>query len=132
MEAGHSPKIHGQRRSLYGWHAATTIIGAVRHRIYCLATLVIVLFATLSPLANCFDTWDKNPAPASDTEMHVAAWFAGAGFVLVMAKLVRVTPSSSHKGRLPGRVRRVPVVVQPDESRSPIPTASPPLLPLRI
>ncbi|MFP5230967.1 MAG: hypothetical protein ACLGXA_25405 [Acidobacteriota bacterium] len=104
----------------------------MQRRISQLAAIVVVLFATLTPLANCFDTWDKNPAPSSDTEMHLAAWFAGAGFVLVMARLVRLVPSLLQSGRLARRAQRIAMRVQPMESGSPQPTVSPPLVPLRI
>lgn len=104
----------------------------MRHRIVQLATVAIVLFATLTPLANCFDTWDKNPNPAQDTEMHLAAWFAGAGFVLAMAKLARLVAPVARRGRLARCMQRMAAPLLPEESRCPVPTGSPPLLPLRI
>lgn len=107
-------------------------IGKVPRRIGKLVVTVIVLFATLTPLANCFDTWDKNPNPAKDTETHLAAWFAAAGFVLVMAELSHLKPPAAR----PGRGQRAAVSMGarqlPAESPGPAPTASPPLLPLRI
>lgn len=93
---------------------------------------MIVLFATLAPLANCFDTWDKNPNPAKDTETHMAAWFAGAGFVLVMAKLVRLVAPSMRAGTVAQSKERLATRLFPFESLCPVPTGSPPILPLRI
>lgn len=97
-----------------------------------LVSALVLIFATLTPLINCFDSWDKNQPPINDTELQVTALFIGAGFVLVLPKLVR------HL--------RVPVVrlqqsAQPSfrcvallscESLGPEPSVSPPLLPLRI
>jgi hypothetical protein len=50
------------------------------------------MLAALTPLMECFDFWDKNPGPASDTEIHVTAWFVGVGIVLTIAKLLRHIP----------------------------------------
>lgn len=94
--------------------------------------MLVLLFATLTPLANCFDTWDKNPAPANDTEMHLAAWFAGAGIVLVLAKTLRPVPVQTRRGapmrsnRILARADRGCAGVLPES------TDSPPLIPLRI
>ena len=96
--------------------------------------MVVLLLATLTPLANCFDTWDKGPAaaPANDTELHLTALFVGAGFVLVLPKLVRrfrivagcagwvATHSASSLGEFTLARSR------------PAPSASPPAIPLRI
>ena len=108
-------------------------LGLVSRRIFQAAAVVVMLFATLTPLANCFDTWDKNPAPANDTEMHLAAWFAGAGIVLVMTKAVRIVPVPAKNTRR----MRLPRAIAPGDriassGDSPLPTASPPLIPLRI
>lgn len=101
-------------------------------RVFQFAAVFVLLFATLTPLANCFDTWDKNPAPANDTEMHLAAWFAGAGIVLVITKTQRVVPAPSRSGR---QMRSPRLVARADRNALdglPEPTASPPLIPLRI
>lgn len=96
------------------------------------AAALVLLFATLTPLANCFDTWDKNPAPANDTEMHLAAWFAGAGLVLVIARTTRAMPVPA---KTPHRIR-LSRAAAPADGRLldvlPESTASPPLIPLRI
>lgn len=108
------------------------ILNTVPKRIFQFAVALVLLFATLTPLANCFDTWDKNPAPANDTEMHLAAWFAGAGLVLVIAETTRTVPVPA---KTPQRVRLFRAAA-PTNGRVvdvlPESTASPPLLPLRI
>jgi hypothetical protein len=108
------------------------MIRIMQRRISQLATVLIVLLATLTPLANCFDTWDKNPNPAKDTEMRLAAWFAGAGFVLAMARLVRLVAPAARNGRLASSVRRVAARPLQLDVSSPVPTGSPPPLALRI
>lgn len=59
----------------------------VSRRILQFAAALVVFFASLTPLANCFDSWDKGP-PADDTELHLSALFVGVGFVLVLPKLL--------------------------------------------
>jgi hypothetical protein len=54
---------------------------------------IVLILAALTPLMECFDRWDKNPSPASDTEIHLTAWFVGVGIVLTLAKLVRYVPA---------------------------------------
>lgn len=101
-------------------------------RVFQFAVALVLLFATLTPLANCFDTWDKDPAPANDTEMHLAAWFAGAGLVLVIAKTTRTVPVPA---RTPHRMRISRAAAPTDGSvldALPESTASPPQIPLRI
>jgi hypothetical protein len=95
---------------------------------------VILLFATLTPLANCFDTWDKGPAaaPANDTELHVTALFVGAGVLLVLPKLVRpflLIAARVGKADQPS----APFVQRFFFHRAtPVPSASPPPIPLRV
>lgn len=108
------------------------MIRTVWRRISQFLTVLIVLLAALAPLANCFDTWDKNPNPAKDTEMHLAAWFAGAGFVLAMARLVRLVVPAARSGWLAHGARRVAGRRLPVDIRCPVPTGSPPPLALRI
>lgn len=108
------------------------ILDVLSKRVFQFAAVLVLLFATLTPLANCFDTWDKNPAPANDTEMHVAAWFAGAGMVLVIAKTLRPVPvptrraAPMHSHHILARADHSVAGVLPDA------TDSPPLIPLRI
>ncbi|HEV2278085.1 MAG TPA: hypothetical protein VGS02_07905 [Acidobacteriaceae bacterium] len=108
------------------------ILNTVSNRMFQVAAALVLLFATLTPLANCFDTWDKNPAPANDTEMHLAAWFAGAGLVLVIARTTRAMPVPA---KTPHRIR-LSRAAAPADGRLldvlPESTASPPLIPLRI
>ena len=112
--------------------AHLNILNTVSNRIFQLAAALVLLFATLTPLANCFDTWDKNPAPANDTEMHLAAWFAGAGLVLVIAKTTRIvsvpakTPHRIHLSRAAAPADGRVLDLLPES------TASPPPIPLRI
>lgn len=108
------------------------MLNSVSKRIFQFAAALVLLFATLTPLANCFDTWDKNPAPANDTELHLAAWFAGAGLVLVIAKTTRTVPVPA---KTPHHMR-LSRAAAPTDGRVldvlPEPTASPPPIPLRI
>lgn len=93
---------------------------------------VVLILSALTPLAECFDRWDKNPGPANDTEIHLTAWFVGVGVVLTMAKLVRRLPhlTRSYAG-VDRSLQPLPVLGRGNPDR-PVPTGSPPLLPLRI
>jgi hypothetical protein len=104
----------------------------VSKRIFQIAAAVILTFAALTPIAECFDHWDKNVVPANDTELRVTAWFAFAGLVLTTAKLIRhVVSVLSARKRSIGRVELGQGSKQPDWRRV-LPTSSPPLIPLRI
>jgi hypothetical protein len=103
----------------------------VSRRILHLVAAAVLIVATLTPLANCFDTWDKGQPPVNDTELKVTVLFIGAGFILVLPKLVRrflitavclqtARPSSFGVARLCAHWAR------------PEPSASPPCIPLRI
>ena len=101
-------------------------------RVYQLAGTVILILATLTPLMECFDRWDKDPGPANDTEIHLTAWFVGAGVVLTLARLLRHVPALAVSRTTRGLSFQLPASRLIDIER-PLPTGSPPpLLPLRI
>lgn len=101
-------------------------------RIFQLVASVVLIFAALTPLAECFDHWDRNVAPANDTELRVTAWFVCAGFVLTAAKVLKYAPKPDGAMRRAGSLLEVgPATAAPRIERIE-PTASPPLVPLRI
>jgi len=104
----------------------------VSRRVFQLVAFLVLIFATLTPLANCFDTWDKGQPPANDTELQVTALFIGVGFVLVLPKLVRHFLISVIRIQLTPRAFRLSAALPCSDWASPEPTASPPLIPLRI
>lgn len=106
----------------------------VSKRTFKIAVFLVVFFGTLTPLANAFDTWDKGPAaaPANDTELHVAALAAGAGFVLVMTKVMRYIPAFTGGVKRVDHIRHIPIFSCPVCDECPQPTGSPPLVALRI
>ena len=97
----------------------------------CIAGLVLV-FATLTPLANCFDTWDRNQPPVNDTELRLTALFVVAGFVQALPRLVRKFLILAINLRWISRLLPSTVALSCSDWVSPEPTASPPLIPLRI
>ena len=103
-------------------------------RTFQIVAALVVFFGTLTPLANCFDTWDKGAAaaPANDTELHLTAWVVGAGFVLVMTKLMRHLPSLTGGVKRIDCARFIPTLTSPARDGCPEPTGSPPLAALRI
>lgn len=107
---------------------------SVSKRIFQIAVALVVLFGTLTPLANCFDTWDKGPAaaPVNDTELHLTAWIVGAGFVLVMSKLTRYTQARKREVKRIDSLRHVAAFSSPAHDSYPEPTGSPPVVALRI
>jgi hypothetical protein len=105
----------------------------VSRRIFQLAAGLVLLLATLTPLLELADHWDaRRTVPANDTELNVAAWFAGAGLVLTLAKQLRYVPAPAASKRCSSRANQTPPALRPDEIDRPASTASPPLLPLRI
>jgi hypothetical protein len=105
-------------------------VGVSRRIFQCVAAMVL-FFATLTPLPNCFDTWDKDP-PANDTELHLTALFAGVGFVLVLPKLVRRFLIPEIRAQLTAFPSCLGMALFCSGLARPDPTASPPLTPLRI
>ncbi|HUX43219.1 MAG TPA: hypothetical protein VMV57_00575 [Terracidiphilus sp.] len=101
-------------------------------RIFQLVAGLVLIFATLTPLANCFDTWDRYSVPANDTEVHVAAWFACAGFLMAMGKLMRYRPAFAGAARRSGDGMQAERALRPVAEGRPESTSSPPLIPLRI
>ncbi len=68
-------------------------------RLFQIVVAIILSAATLTPLLETFDRWDKNPGPDSDTEIHVTAWFVGLGVALVVARALRYVPTLAKIGR---------------------------------
>jgi hypothetical protein len=90
------------------------------------------MLAALTPLMESFDRWDKNASPASDTEIHLTAWFVGVGIVLTLAKLLRYIPYFASSGKSYYQALPVREAVRQWTDKTLEPTGSPPLLPLRI
>lgn len=91
--------------------------------------ITLVLVASFAPLIDTFDTWDHSPVPSCDTELQIAAVAVGIGVVITLAKLSRFSIEDSTIGTV---VRDSVVLLQSSEERLCIPTASPPILGLRI
>ena len=103
-------------------------------RILQIAVALVVFFGALTPLANCLDTWDKGPAaaPVNDTELHLTVWVMGAGFVLVMTKLMRYIPAFTGGVKRVDCLRHIPTFSCPACDQCSEPTSSPPAVALRI
>ena len=102
-------------------------------RLFQLAASLVLVLATLTPLMELFDHWDKNVVPANDTELRVTALFICAGLVLTVAKLLRYVPTVAAPKRPSGELSQTPPALRLDETGGPAPTGSPPsLIPLRI
>lgn len=94
---------------------------------------LVLIFATLTPLANCFDTWDKNQPPANDTELQVTALVVFAGFALVLPKLVRRFLIRAARILRTAKPRRlIAAALSCSDWVRPEPSASPPPISLRI
>lgn len=120
---------HAERICAGQW--TTGILRMMRQRIFQVVAGVVLLLAALTPLVECFDHWDGNVVPATDTELRATMLFAVAGLVLAIVQLVRVKPDSPKSGAT--------VCVRSEDERSadcgdfrPEPTSSPPRIPLRI
>jgi hypothetical protein len=104
----------------------------VSRRVFqCIAGLILV-FATLTPLVNCFDTWDKNQPPVNDTELRVTVLFVVAAFVQALPRLVRKFLILSINLRWISRPLPSAVALSCSGWVRPEPAASPPLISLRI
>ena len=101
-------------------------------RIFQIVAAAVLIFAALTPLMECFDHWDKSPAPANDTEIHATALFVGVGIVLTLAELLRYVPKLVQRGdySFPMELQRQAIWIWQDVSLEP--TGSPPVIPLRI
>lgn len=100
-------------------------------RIFQVVAGVVLLLAAVTPLVECFDHWDGNVVPATDTELRVTMLFAVAGLVLATVQLVRVKRDSPDSGAA--------ICIRFENEQSPDcgdfrpePTSSPPRIPLRI
>jgi len=114
-------------------HSCPAILRLVVRRIFQLAASLVLILATVTPLMEVFDHWDKNVVPANDTELRVTAWFVCAGLVLTVAKLLRYVPALRGSKRYSGQLFQAPAALRLDAIASPAPTGSPPsLIPLRI
>lgn len=96
------------------------------------AACVFVLMVAFTPLLECFDHWDGPTTPMTDTELRVTAWLAVAGTIAVV---MRVAHSAALvKADCKGSQLRV-IAVRAFlwcACCAAVPTASPPLIPLRI
>jgi len=104
----------------------------VSRRIFQFVAGVVLILAALTPLTECFDRWDKNPSPASDTEIHLTAWFAGVGIVLTLAKVLQHVPLLASVRRCAKQVLPAGQALRLSNDDRLEPTGSPPLIPLRI
>jgi hypothetical protein len=104
----------------------------VARRIFQFAAGIVLILATLTPLAEYFDHWDKHVVPANDTELNITAWFVGVGIVVTLARLLRYVPALASSKRRPGPSIQSPPLLPAGASHRPASTASPPLVPLRI
>lgn len=101
-------------------------------RIFQLAAIAIVLLAALTPLMECFDHWDARTGPAGDSEIHFTAFIVGVGIVFSLAELLRYIPLLTRT-RQNSCTSSAPQRVTQQRDIFPVaPTASPPLIPLRI
>lgn len=95
------------------------------------AFVVLLFAALLAPVLEAFDSWDRTPGLASDTEFHVAMLATAAGLLAAVAVVaVRIACPQPRFARLspqPACVMRRSVAQLPLFSG-----ASPPLIPLRI
>ncbi len=108
------------------------ILGLVARRIFQLAAGVVLILVTLTPLAECFDHWDRHVVPANDTELNISTWFVGVGIAVALAKLLRYVPALASSKRHPGRRHASAACLRVIAIDRPASTASPPLVSLRI
>lgn len=101
-------------------------------RLFQIVVTIILTAATLTPLLETFDRWDKNPGPNSDTEIHVTAWFVGLGVALVVARALRYVPRLAKIGRQVRASQTCTAFVSLERPRLEPEVSPPPLVPLRI
>jgi hypothetical protein len=101
-------------------------------RVFQIVVAIILAAATLTPLLETFDRWDKNPGPDSDTEIHVTAWFVGLGVALVVARALRYVPTLAKIGRQFRASQTCTAFVSRERPRFEPDVSPPPLIPLRI
>lgn len=107
------------------------MLESVARRLFQLAAGLVLVMATLTPLAECFDHWDNKSLPANDTELSTTAWFVGVGIVLTLSKLLRYVPVLARSSKRSSDLHQAPRELRPDNNPL-VPTGSPPLIPLRI
>jgi hypothetical protein len=101
-------------------------------RLFQFVVVVILATATLTPLLETIDRWDKNVSPDSDTEIHVTAWFVGLGVALVVARALRYIPALATIGRQVRSSQSCNAFVSKNRPRFEPDVSPPPLIPLRI
>lgn len=112
---------------------SASILGRVVRRIVQIAVAAVLLLATLTPLLELCDSWDRGVVPANDTELTVTATFSCIGLLATITMLARWKPGAVRTENrsfdsLSPRQPEHPTTTEPIE-----PTGSPPLLlPLRI
>lgn len=112
---------------------ARIILTPVWRRIIQFVAALVLILAALTPLAECCDHWDgKTTVPANDPELRLTVFFAGAGALLVLAQLVRYAPVLATRRQSSWKLAPAKAPLFGDGPRGPVPTAGPPLLPLRI
>lgn len=101
--------------------------------IFKLAIGIVLVLAAVTPMMECFDHWDRNVVPATDTELRVTAVFVCAGLVLAVAKLLRYVLAVADSKTSSIEISTAPFELRFDKTDGPLPTGSPPcLIPLRI
>ena len=101
-------------------------------RLFQVVARIVLVLAALTPLTECFDSWERTPFPARDTEMYLTAVFVGVGLVLTLAKLLKYVPAIVGSTRGFDRVRPAWVALRLENDDPLEPTGSPPVIPLRI
>src|SRR5713101_6520192 len=101
-------------------------------RLFQIVVAIILAAATLTPLLETFDRWDKNPGPDSDTEIHVTAWFVGLGVTLVVARALRYVPTLAKIGRQVRSSATRTALVSWERPRFEPDVSPPPIISLRI
>ncbi|MDX6456697.1 MAG: hypothetical protein QOE55_394 [Acidobacteriaceae bacterium] len=101
-------------------------------RLFQFVVVVILAAATLTPLLETFDRWDRSAGPDSDTEIHVTAWFVGLGVALVVARALRYIPTLATSGRQVRASQTCNACVSKDRPRFEPDVSPPPLIPLRV